>query len=441
MPPSFKGGIHPEYNKEMASGRAIAPMDPPEEVVLPLSQHIGAPAKAVVEKGDEVLIGQVVAEPGGFVSSPIHATVAGKVSAIEPRPHPLGKSLDAIVIENSGEDKWADADSWGDSWKEKSIDEIKERIKNAGMVGMGGATFPTHVKLSPPEGKPIDTVILNGAECEPYLTADHRLMLEHPEPVVEGLEIISKVLGSKRKIIAIEENKPDALEKMRQACSGTETEVVQLPVKYPQGAEKQLIKALLDRDVPAGGLPFEVNTLVQNVGTSAAICAAVREGRPLVDRVVTITGPGITTPSNLRVTLGTPIQKVIDACGGWKGDPGKLVAGGPMMGFAQLSTETPVIKGTSGLLLFSLDDVHIREEDKCIRCGTCVRHCPMTLAPSEIAKSAQKKLWDRADEYHALDCIECGCCSYGCPAAIPLVQYIRQSKAEIMALRRREGKK
>ncbi|MCP4603553.1 MAG: electron transport complex subunit RsxC [Proteobacteria bacterium] len=436
---TFGGGIHPRYEKDRTANLAVKPLPVPDEVVIPLSQHIGAPAKACVEKGDEVLCGQVVGEPGGFVSTFIHATVSGKVKAVEPRPSMGGAPVMSVVIENDGDDRSVDFEGLENGWESAEADAIKELIRKAGLVGMGGAAFPTHVKLSPPEEKPIDAVILNGAECEPYLTADHRIMLERSDDVVTGLAIVRKVLGASRAIIGIEQNKPDAIEAITKACQGKNVEVFPLEVKYPQGAEKQLIDACLGRQVPSGGLPMDVGVVVQNVGTSTAIADAVIRGKPLFERVVTVTGSAVNDAANLLIRIGTRVDQVIEACGGIKGDLGKLISGGPMMGLAQFSDEVPVTKGTSGILLLAKNEVNVTEPGPCIRCGRCVRACPMRLPPTEIATFSAKDMIDRAEEAGALDCIECGSCAFECPSNIILVQQIRLAKASIMAAKRKKN--
>ncbi len=433
---TFPGGLHPPDNKQWSAHKPIEDCPLPEELIVPLSQHIGAPAEACVQKGDRVKKGQVVGQPKGFVSVAVHAPTSGEVVAVEPRPHPSGKALPAVVIKADGEDVWVDGIEPADPAR-LSVEEIRDRIRRAGIVGMGGATFPTHVKLAPPEGKIIDTLILNGVECEPYLTADHRLMLEGSEKVLSGIDILKKVLGVKRAHLGIEANKPDALALMERVCRGRGIEVVPLEVKYPQGAEKQLILAVAGREVPSGGLPMDVGAVVQNVGTAVAVDDAVTRGLPLIERICTISGPAVAEPRNLRIRVGTPLSHLVEFCGGIKGDVVKIIMGGPMMGMAQLSLDVPATRGTSGLLLFGPNDVPLRQAGPCIRCARCVQACPARIMPTTIAAYARLDLIEEAEEYCAMDCIECGCCTYTCPASIPLVQAIRYAKGAILAKRRK----
>ena len=436
-PGRFKGGVHPAEHKELTEKSAPTPLPPPELVAVPLSQHIGAPAFPCVKKGDEIRVGQTIGEPGGFVSVPVHAPVSGKVKRIDLVPHILGSRQPAVLIENDGLDTPFDF-SHDSDWESGDPKTLIQRIQDGGVVGMGGATFPTHVKLSPPKGKTIDTVILNGAECEPYLTADHQLMLLRSLEVVGGLRVFLRALGREYGIIAIENNKPDAIEAMRKAAKRfSGIEVVALPVKYPQGAEKQLIKVLTGREVPCGGLPMDVGCLVQNVGTAAAAYRAVAFGEPLTSRYCTVTGDAIHQPGNLEIRVGTPLSDILDACGGLTDDVSEVIAGGPMMGLAQGDLSAPAIKGTGGLLCLSARAVALRAEQACIRCGTCVKNCPMGLVPTTIAQYVKNEMIDEAEKIGALDCIECGCCAYGCPSAIPLVQYIRVGKGEILTRRKK----
>jgi len=430
----FKGGIHPDYYKELTAEMAVGEMKVPEKVVIPLQQHIGAPCEPLesIEVGTEVKKGQKIAESSGFVSAPIHASVSGKVAAIGPYNHPLGRPVEAITIESDGEDKWDENIKAPESHDKLRPEDIREIVREAGIVGLGGATFPAHVKLSPPEGKKIDVVVINGAECEPYLTADYRVMLEQPEKIVFGLKMMIKALGAEKGIIGIEDNKADAIKLMEEAIAEEDSlSVEKLPTKYPQGAEKMLIQVTTGRVVPAGGLPLEVGVVNHNVGTAIAITDAVREGKPLIERVVTVTGAGITNPDNLMVRVGTLVSEVVEHCGGLKENTRKLIIGGPMMGLAQPNPDVPVIKGTSGILALTDQDVHLAESSPCIRCAKCVDACPVQLMPTSIAQAAEFEKFDWAEKLHAADCFECGCCAYVCPSKIPLTQWIRIAKAEI----------
>jgi electron transport complex protein RnfC len=431
---SFRGGIHPlqrtHHGKRFTENRPIERCSVPDEVVIPLSQHIGAPSTPIVTVGDTVDMGQRIADERGYVSVPCFASVSGKVKAIEMRPHISGQPSMSIVIQNDHEDRLYPGIKSSGRLEDLSPSQIVDAIKGAGLVGMGGAAFPTHVKLSPPAEKKIDTVIINGAECEPYLTADHRIMLEHPDEVVRGLKAVVKVLGADNAWIGIENNKPDAISAMQKAVSGSNIRVAPLRVKYPQGAEKQLINAITGREIPSGGLPMDVGVVVVNAGTAYQICQTIETGLPLFERVVTVTG-SVGTPSNLLVRIGTPISYVIAQAGGLSGQIEKVIAGGPMMGIALHNLDAPVMKGTSGIL--ALDDKMARpmQESACIRCGKCVMVCPIGLQPYLIDAYTENDRFDDAENLGAMDCIECGCCAYTCPANRHLVQGMRLAKCEI----------
>ncbi len=428
---SFRGGVHPNDRKSYTASKAIETAPLPIKVIIPVRQHIGAPCSPLVKKGDMVKKGEVIAKSDAFVSSNVHASISGTVADVAEYPHPVfGKCL-SVVIENDGLDEWVEGIPFERDWQSLDENELRKIIREAGIVGMGGATFPTHVKLSPPEHKKIDTFILNAAECEPYLTADHRMMLEYSERIVTGVKIVMKLLGVKKGYIGIENNKPDAVDIMQKAFAGTSVEVVALPTKYPQGAEKMLIKVLANREVPSGGLPMDVGIVVQNVGTIVAINDAVSNGIPLIQRVTTISGGAVKEPKNLLLRIGTVFNEAIEYCGGLVKPPMKTIMGGPMMGFAQSNLDIPVIKGVSGILILSKEDVNSGKESACIRCGRCVEACPMGLNPSMLSILGQRKLYQEAKEdYNLLDCVECGSCVYACPAKRNIVQYVRYCKAQ-----------
>jgi electron transport complex protein RnfC len=437
----FAGGVHPDPRKAATERLAIVELPPPALAFIPLQQHLGPKSHPLVKAGDAVLLGQKIGEGEGFVAAHVHASVAGRVKEVSLQPHPSGTAVEAVVIESDGTD--TPASCRVHDWETATPEALRELVREAGIVGLGGATFPTHVKLSPPKGKTIDALVVNGAECEPYLTADHRLMLERATEVVAGARILARILGVDRILVGVEANKPDAVAALRLA-GGKGIEVESLPVMYPQGAEKQLIKALLGREVPPPpGLPMDVGVVVQNVGTCAAVCDAICGGRPLIERVVTVAGGGVSRPGNYRARIGTPLRQLVEACGGLSPATVRLVMGGPMMGASQASLDAPVIKGTSGLLALTRDEVPERRAGNCIRCGRCVRACPMGLLPATLALYAQHQLYERAEGLEAMACIECGSCAYLCPAAIPLVQHIRLAKSRIAAARhhRREKEK
>lgn len=429
---TFKGGIHPKEEKFYTADKFIREMPLPSKVTIPLRQHTGAPCELKVAKGEYVKTGQVVGNSPAYVCANVHASVSGKVVDITHMPHPILGSCLSVVIESDNEDTWVDLESHHD-WDRLPNEKLRTIIKEAGIVGMGGAGFPTHVKLSLPEDKPIDTVILNGAECEPYLTSDQRIMIERAKDIVLGLKIIMKILSAKKAFIAIEINKPSAISLMAKATKEEENiQVLPLKTKYPQGSEKQLIKTVLDLEVPSGGLPLDVKVVVQNVATALAIMEAVILGKPLIDRTVTVTGLGIKEPQNLRVRLGSSFQDLIDACGGFEKEPGKIIMGGPMMGIAQKSTNVPVIKTTCGILVLPKKQTKIHTRRDCIRCGKCIEVCPMRLMPNMLGILVERGRFNEAKNYHLLDCIECGSCGYVCPSNRSLIHFIKLGKFKLM---------
>ena len=432
----FRGGVHPDDSKHTRN-EPVKRLEPAEQLILSISQHIGAPSRPIVSAGERVLKYQPLAAPGGFVSAALHAPTSGTVKAVEPAPHPSGRLVTAIVIEPDGLDEAVDTGVSSDPNLEKGPSAWKEMVRDAGIVGMGGAAFPTHVKLSPPEDKPIEIVVANGVECEPFLTADHRLMLESPDAILSGLVLAMEMVGASKGIVAIEANKPDAAQAVRDAELPAGIEVSVLPVMYPQGAEKQLIKALTDREVPSGGLPMDVGVVVQNVGTLAAIDAAVKKGLPLVERVMTVGGSLPEGPGNYMVPLGTPLSHVIEKTGGLNGPASRLINGGPMMGQALAGLESPMTKGTSGLLAFGAGDLRTPRQRACVRCGSCVRVCPASLMPHTLGNLVEWQIFDELKQFGISDCIECGCCTYVCPADRNMVQFIRQGKAELMSAGRK----
>jgi len=434
---TFRGGVHPREDKEATEHKPVEVLPLPARVFMPLSQHTGAPSKAVVEKGSLVKTGTLIGEPAGRISAATHASVSGTVADVADLPHPLtGRRGPTVVIDSDGTDTLDDAIKDRD-YSGFTTEQMVETLRLSGVVGMGGAAFPTYFKLTPPKEKPIDTLLINGCECEPFLTADHRLMLEQPAEIVEGIAIMSRVLGVKNVIVAIEDNKPDAAKTMTQAAAQSVFKVRKLKTKYPQGAEKQLIKAATRREVPSGGLPMDVGCVVQNVGTALAVRDALRLNRPLYERVTTVTGPGIREPKNLRVRVGTPVRALIDFCGGYSAEVGKLVMGGPMMGIAVSTDEVPVLKGTSGVLVLDRAGTVFEEHD-CIRCGRCIEACPMGLAPLRLNNLIRRGNLEQAKAEHVKDCIECGCCAFACPAKIRLVHQFKFAKSELAAMERKQ---
>ncbi|MGM0379253.1 MAG: electron transport complex subunit RsxC [Bacillota bacterium] len=427
---TFKGGTHPPHGKKFSEKKPIEKAKIPKIVKIPLSQHIGAPTKPIVEKGDYVKVGQKIGKASAFVSAPVHSSVSGTVKSIE-EINVAGGTGKCIVIESDGEMTLSENVSSNGDISNLSKDDILEIIKEAGIVGMGGAGFPTHVKLSPPPEKEIDLVILNGAECEPYLTADHRLMLERAENIVYGLKAMMKALDVKKGYIGIENNKLDAIEVMKEACINENIEIKVLETKYPQGAEKQLIDAISGREVPSGGLPMDAGAVVNNVATAYQIAIAIKEGMPLVERICTITGSAIKTPKNLEIKVGSPVNEIIDQCDGFKKEPGKIILGGPMMGKATSTIDIPSTKTTSGILCFDKVDATIDQPGPCIKCGRCVDVCPINLLPVYISANAESGNFDKSEELNSMDCIECGSCSFICPSNRRLLEGIRLSKDRI----------
>lgn len=426
---TFRQGVHPPEHKKLSKDKRIERIPLPPRVIIPLSQHTGTPCTPLVKKKDKVEEGQKIGDSDAFISCPIHSSIYGEVVSVERMPHPTLGEADAIVIEGDGRER-KDWTSQEIDLSSLSPDEIRKKVRDAGIAGMGGAAFPTHVKLTPPPEKSIDTVILNGCECEPYLTADYRIMIERTEEVLFGLKLIMKTTGAKKGFIGIENNKKDVISLMKKMLKNEDNmKVVSLRTKYPQGGEKMLIKAILRREVPSGGLPLDVGVVVQNVGTAVAITEAVRAGKPLIERVVTVTGSGVSKPSNLMVPIGTPLRYVLEQCG-FNEDSQIIITGGPMMGIAQYSLDSPVIKGTSGILVMLETEVTLDQEQPCVRCARCVDHCPMGLLPTIFVKLIKAERWENLEEFNIMDCIECGCCAYVCPSKIPIVQLIKWGKAE-----------
>ena len=440
---TFKiGGVHPPENKLSAQGEIIT-LPLPEQVSIPLSQHIGAPAVPTVKKGDQVKVGQIIGQAAGFISANIHSSVSGTVMSLDPVIDASGYPRPAVTIKVEG-------DEWDENILKEPInkqpgtftkEEILAAISAAGIVGMGGATFPTQVKLSPPPGSTAEVLIINGVECEPYLTADHRLMLEHGKELIMGIELIMKALGVKRTIVGIENNKRDAIEELGKLARLTDgIEICPLKIQYPQGGEKQLIQATVNRAVPSGALPIAVGAVVQNVGTALAVYEAVMKNKPLIERVVTVTGKSVKNPGNFLCRIGTPISKLIEAAGGMPEDTAKVIGGGPMMGRTMVNIDSPVMKGTSGVLLINEKEAARRPMRNCIRCGKCVSACPMGLEPYLLMKLSQFNLLERMEEEKVMDCIECGSCSFTCPSDRPLLDYIRLGKARTGAMIRSRKK-
>ncbi len=435
---TFKGGVHPFEGKELAKDQPIKEVKPEGELVYPVSQHIGAPANPVVSVGDAVLRGQLIAEAGGFVSSPIYASVSGTVKAIEPRRVAVGDMVKSIVIENDGEYREAEFHPC-DNVEGLSREEIITKVKDAGVVGMGGAGFPTHVKLSPKEPEKIEYIIANCAECEPYLTADYRRMLENPEELIEGMRIILKLFDKAKGVFGIENNKPDCIAKLTELTRNEpRMEVCALQTKYPQGGERQLIYAVTGRAINSKMLPADAGCIVNNVETILAVYNAVKLGKPVMNRVSTITGDAVNHPGNFLYYIGTNYAELVEAAGGFKSQPEKMISGGPMMGFSMFSLDIPTTKTSSSLLCFLKDEVAEIEPSACINCGRCVEACPEQLIPSRLARMSNNGLADTFEAWHGLECIECGSCSFVCPARRQLAQSIKTMKKQVLAAKRKK---
>ena len=435
---TFPGGIHSPTFKEFTATKPIKEFPFPSRVVLPLLQHTGAPLSPLVKKGDRVKRGQKIADVEAFICAPLHSPLAGKVAGIEDYFHPLQGRFPALTIENDGSGEEERKDPLCDI-ENKDPAFLREWIREGGMVGLGGAAFPTHVKVSPPPGKKIDTFILNGAECEPYLTCDYRVMIERSSAILTGLRVLVRACGAERVFIGIEENKIEAIEKFDKLVKDLPfpARVVPLLTKYPQGSEKQLIVAILGREVPPGGLPLDVGVVVNNVQTAWAVGRMAEEGLPLIERVITLSGECLKSPENLQVPLGTVLSDLVDFCGGWVETPKKVIMGGPMMGVAQTSLQVPVVKGTSGFVFLS--NLYEKKEYPCIRCRRCIDACPMRLFPTMLGKFSEYQAFDEARDQRVLDCMECGACSYVCPSNISLTHLIRLAKAEVMRRSRKGG--
>jgi len=436
---TFARGVHPPEGKAFAADRPIEVVPTAAQVLVPLLQHTGAPCRSLVKVKQEVAAGEMIGDSEAFISAPVHAPLAGTVGMATVATLPNGRHVAAIPIrpadkQPSPEEIWADM--FGGDWPKDGLDshrpeDIAAAVRRAGIVGLGGAAFPTHVKLARNPAKPVDTLLVNGCECEPYLTADYRLMLEAPAPIIAGALLAAHAAGAKRIVIAVEDNKPAAADALSAAAGESGVKVAVVRTKYPMGGERSVVPAVLKREVPTGGLPLDVGVVVVNVGTAAAISRAVLRGKPLTHRVVTVTGPGVANPKNLLVPVGIAYGELIARCGGLTADAARVVAGGPMMGFTLGDLDAPVTKGTSGLTVLTHRDIRRAEETPCVRCGRCVDVCPLHLVPTKIALASRHKDWELARRHHLTACCECGCCAYVCPASIPLVQLMRVGKAQM----------
>lgn len=436
---TFIGGVHVPHNKHFTEEKAVEKAREPKVVYIPMQQHIGAPCEPLVKAGDYVKMGQKIGEAQAFVSAPIHSSVSGTVKEVKLMLGANGVKTNFVVVESDGKEEKSEDYFKGTDWEGVDPKTLLGIIKDCGLTGMGGASFPTHVKLNPPPDKKVDTILLNGAECEPYLTSDYRMMVEHPKNVVIGLKILMRVLGVQKGYIAIEDNKPKAIQAISEAVgSDTTIEVASLKTKYPQGDEKRIIDAVLGRKVPSGGLPADVGCVVDNIGTANAVYEAVVLGKPLYERIMTVTGKGIREPKNLQIKVGTLFSEIIEQCGGFAETPGKIIAGGPMMGIAQSTTNTPAMKASGGLLILTQEEAKPYDIDPCLKCGKCVDVCPVHLQPLYISAYAMIKNFEMSEKYAALDCVECGSCSFICPARRPLVEAIRFAKRQIIAKNRKK---
>jgi electron transport complex protein RnfC len=440
---TFKlGGVHPPENK-LSKDKKIEVLPLPKTVFIPVAQHIGAPSTPTVKRGDEVKVGQIIAKSSSFVSTNIHSSVSGKVKKVDFSADSSGYPKQGIFIDVAG-DEWVDGiDRSEDLVKEITVEgaDIVRKIQDAGIVGLGGATFPTHVKLVPPKGMKAEMLLINGVECEPYLTSDHRLMLEKPDEILVGIQLLMKAMNVNKAVIGIENNKPDAIKLLNKKCksyNGISTQA--LKVQYPQGGEKQLINAVTGKEVPSGGLPIAVGAVVSNVGTAFAVYEAIQKNKPLFERVVTITGKGVEKPSNFMVRVGTATSELVEAAGGLPENTGKIISGGPMMGRAIRTMDVPVTKGTSGVLLMKEEEANRKEVQACIRCSRCATACPAGLEPYLLMTLGEKQIFDRAENERIMDCIECGSCSYTCPSNRPLLDYIRFGKGKVGAIMRSRKK-
>ena len=433
---SFKHGVHPPENKDITSGMASRRFPFPDEIILPLSQHIGTPAEALVSPGDRVERGDVIAKATGFISSAVHATAAGTVKSIELWPHPGGAMVPSIRIDVDPNSTQMRRPRTVPRWQDVKDEDLSKEIARAGIVGLGGAAFPSHVKMNPPKDQPIELLLINGCECEPYLTSDHRTMLEHPDYVYTGIRIALKALGISRAVIGIEANKPDAIEIMRKTVpTDLDVTIQPLQVKYPQGAEKMLIKAVMDREVPSGALPSSIGAMVQNVATAANVAVAFETGQPLIERIITVSGRGIRKPGNWVIPFGTKLSDVIEHCGGFTDDAAEIVFGGPMMGLGQANLDVPILKATGGILVLSKDECKHQDIMPCIRCGKCLEACPVFLNPQLMGQLAKAERYEElAEEAHLADCMLCGSCSFVCPSNIPLSQMFTAARTQMKRL-------